>query len=229
MHDAFPSENLPGRHQKDLAVYPERAMVDIPDIQKKSVLKVGEIPSVHLSPPSQTGRNEMATVLLRTIMRQIFHKEGPRSDKAHISLENIQELREFIQTGTPHQFSESRESIRVRQELPIGSAGIGHRAEFIQGKRLTVKPRASLREQEWPTVKDTCCHGRKADDGKKEREHADGHDQIEHALPWEEPRDRRFGRVGHRVHIGVNMCSAWRAIRSFEHRRIKPGSCCSCG
>ena len=45
----------------------------------------------------------MATMLLRAIMRQIFHEEGPRTDEAHISLENVQEFREFIQASAAHQ------------------------------------------------------------------------------------------------------------------------------
>jgi len=88
----------------------------------------------------------MATLLLRAIMRQVLHQEGSRADEAHLSLENIQEFREFIQAGAAHQLAESRESIRVRQEPPIRSAGIGHRAEFIQNKGLTVQPGTSVRE-----------------------------------------------------------------------------------
>ncbi len=82
----------------------------------------------------------MATMLLRAIMRQIFHEEGPRTDEAHISLENVQEFREFIQASAAHQLAESRESICIGQELSIGSASIGHCAELIQSERLTVKP-----------------------------------------------------------------------------------------
>ena len=71
-------------------------MIDIPQIEKKSLLPVGVIPSIHLGPTRQARRNEMATLLLRAIMRQVFHEERPRADKAHISLENVQEFRKFI-------------------------------------------------------------------------------------------------------------------------------------
>lgn len=121
-------------------------MIDIPQVEKKALLPVGVISSVHLGPPCQTGGNEMATLLLQAVMRQILHQEGPRADEAHISLENVQEFREFIQAGAAHQLAESRESFRVGQELPIGSSGIGHRAEFIQSKGLSAKPGAFMHE-----------------------------------------------------------------------------------
>ncbi len=113
-------------------------MVDIPKVKKKPLVPVGVIPSIDLSPPSQTGRNEMATVLLRGIVRQVFHQEGSRADEAHLSLENVQEFRQFIQTGAAHQLPESCESIRVGQKLPIEAAGIGHCPELIEHKGLSV-------------------------------------------------------------------------------------------
>ena len=156
----------------------------------------------------------MATMLLRAIMRQVLHEEGPRADEAHISLENVQEFRKFIQAGAAHQLAESRESIRVGQELPIGSAGIGHRAEFIQGKGLSAKPGAFMHEQERPTMDGPRHQCDKSGNRKKEREKADGHYQVEDALPREESCNRRLGGVDHVVHNGVNFLDARRAMKS---------------
>ena len=156
----------------------------------------------------------MATVLFRAVMRQVFHQEGPRADETHISLENVQEFREFIQAGTAHQLAESRESICVGQELPIGSTGIGHRSEFIQDKRLTVKPGAFLHEQEWPTMDGPRRQCDKSGNRKQEREKADGHHQIEDALPREESGNGRLGGVDHVAHNGVNFRAAWCGMKS---------------
>lgn len=156
----------------------------------------------------------MATMLLRAIMRQIFHQEGPRADEAHISLENVQEFREFIQAGAAHQLAESRESICVGQELPIGSAGIGHRPEFIQGKGLTMKPGPFVHEQKRPTMEGPRRQCDESGNRKKEREKADGHHQVEATLPREESCNRRLGGVDHMVHNGVNFLDARRAKKS---------------
>ena len=144
----------------------------------------------------------MAPLLLRAVMRQVFHEEGPRTDKAHLAFQYVEESGKFIQAGAAHQFAESRESIRVGQELPIGSASTGHRAEFIQDKRLTVKPWAFLHEQEWPTMDDPRRQCGESDDRKKEREQAEGHHQIDGALPREQSCDRCLGGVDHVVRNG---------------------------
>ena len=156
----------------------------------------------------------MATMLLRAVMRQVFHEEGPRTDEAHISLENVQEFREFIQASAAHQLAESRESIRIGQELSIGSACIGHRAEFIQGKGLSAKPGAFLREQQRPTMDDPRRQCDKSGNRKQEREKADGHHQVEGALPREKSCNSRLGRIEDVVHNGVNFRDARRAMKS---------------
>jgi hypothetical protein len=196
-------------------------MIDIPQIEKKSLLPVGGIPSVHLGPTCQAGRNEMATMLLRAVMRQVFHEEWPRTDEAHISLENVQEFREFIQASAAHQLAESRESICIGQELSIGSASIGHCAELIQSKGLSAKPGAFLREQQRPTMNDPRRQCDKSRNRKKEREKADGHHQVEDALPREKLRNRCLGVIDHVLHNWVNFRDARRAMKSGDLRRTK--------
>ena len=146
MHDTFPLDDFPGRHQYDFTIQPQRTMIDIPQIEKKSLLPVGGISPIHLRPACQTGRNEMATVLFRGILFEIFRQERPWPDKTHLTFQHVEKSRKFIETRAAHQFPESRESIRIGQELSIGPAGIGHRAKFIQAKGLAVKPRAFLHE-----------------------------------------------------------------------------------
>ena len=59
-----------------------------------------------------------------------------------------------------------------------------------------------------------CRQCSESDDRKKEREKADGHHQVDGALPWEESRDGRLGGVDHVVHNGVNFRDARRAMKS---------------
>ena len=187
MHDTFPLENFPRRHQYDFTIQPERVMIDIPQIEKKSLLPVGIIPSVHLRPPCQAGRNEVASLLRRAVMCQVFHEERPRAHEAHFAFQHVEESRKFIQAGAAHQLPESRESIRVGQELPIGPAGIGHRTEFIEHKGSPVKPGTFLHKQEWPPMENPRCQCGESDHRKKKREEADAHHQVDGTLPGKQP------------------------------------------
>ena len=217
MHDTFPLENFPRRHQYDFTIQPERVMIDIPQIEKKSLLPVGIIPSIHLSPPGQAWRDEMASLLLQAIVGEIFHKERPRAHEAHVTLQYVEEARKFIQASAAHQLPESCESIRIGQELPIGPAGIGHGTEFIQSKWLTAKPRPFLHEQQRPPMDDPRRQCGESDDRKKERKETDGYHQVDDALPREEPRDCRLGGIDDVVHNGITVRDARRATTLYDH------------
>ena len=168
-------------------------------------MPVGVISSVHLGPPSQAGRNQMATVLLRAVLCQIFHEERSRANEAHLTFQDVEESRKFIQAGAAHQLAEPCESIRIGQELPIGPTGIGHRPELIQDKRVPVKPRAFLYKEEWPTMNDPRRQRSQPDDRKKERQQAEDHHQVDDTLPWEQSYDRWFGVGDDMVHDRVTL------------------------
>ena len=60
-----------------------------------------------------------------------------------------------------------------------------------------------------------------SDDRKKEREKADGHHQVDGALPREESRNRRLGGIDDVVHYGITLRDARRAMKSVYNRRTE--------
>lgn len=114
MHDALPFENFPGRQQDDFTIQPERAMIDIPQIEKKSSLPGGGVPPIHLRPACQARRNKVPPTLVWGVARQIFHEERPRADEAHVSFQHIDQLGQFIETAAPHQLPKSCQPVLVR-------------------------------------------------------------------------------------------------------------------
>ncbi len=163
----------------------------------------------------------MPTVLLRAIPWEVVHAERSRAHEAHLAFQDVEESRKFIQAGAAHQLAKACESILVGQELPVGSAGIGHGTEFICLKGLLVEPRAFLYEQQRPPVKNPCRQRHNPSDRKNEREKAHSHQQVEDALSWEESSDGRLGGVEHVVHNRFTFCVVWRAMKSGDHRRVK--------
>ena len=156
----------------------------------------------------------MATVLLRAVLCEVIHEEWSWAHEAHIAFQDVEESRKFIQAAAAHQLAESCKSIRVRQELPVGPAGIGHCTEFICLKGLPVEPGAFLHEQEWPPMENPRRQCRESDDRKKEWQKANGHHQVDGALPRKESGNGHLGRVDHVVHNGVNFRDAQRAMKS---------------
>ena len=114
MHDTFPLEHFPGRHQNDFTIQPERTMIDIPQIEKKSSLPGGGVPPIHLRPPCQARRNKVPSMLVRGVALQIFHEERSRADEAHVSFQHIDQLGQFIESAAPHQLPKSCQPVLVR-------------------------------------------------------------------------------------------------------------------
>lgn len=202
LHDALALQNFPGSHQDDPTIQPERAMIDVPQIEKKSLLPVGGIPSIDLGPTRQAGRNEVATMLLRAISCEVLHEKGPRTHETHLAPQYVEEFRKFIQAGAAHQLAKSREPICIGQELSIGATGIGHCTKFVQQKRLPMQPGSFLYKKEGPAMHDPCHQCGESDNGKKEREEADRHREIEDALAWEESSNRCFRGIDDLAHDG---------------------------
>lgn len=162
----------------------------------------------------------MPTVLLRAIPCEVVHAERSRAHEAHLAFQDVEESRKFIQAAAAHQLAESRESIRVGQELPVGSAGIGHRTEFICLKGLLVEPRAFLHEQDRPPMKNPRRQCSESDDRKKERRQDEGHHQVDDTLPWEQSCDRHLGVVNDMAHNKVTRWDAQHTMESRDYQKL---------
>ena len=147
----------------------------------------------------------MATVLFRGISIEIFYQERPWANKAHLAFQDVEEFRKLIQAGAAHQLAEPCESIRIGQELPIGSAVIGHRTEFAEHKGVSVKSRTFLREQQRPPVKNPCRQCGESNNRQQEWEKADRHHQVKGALAWKESCTRLEG-IKDVAHNGIIRC-----------------------
>src|SRR5690606_27145223 len=77
---------------------------------------------------------------------------GPGANQAHIALEHVEELRNFVEPQFPHEPPHTRNPrVALAGELrPLGF-GIGeHRPEFVDVKGLVVPPNALLLEDDGP-------------------------------------------------------------------------------
>lgn len=83
----------------------------------KFLLPADGIASVDLCPTCDAGAYFVATGLLFTIEWEVFHKQGPWPDKAHIAFDDIDELWYFVQACFADEFTYGCESLRIGQEI----------------------------------------------------------------------------------------------------------------
>jgi len=217
--DAVTGQHFPYGLKQDGDVQPERVMLDVSEGERKLLFPRERVSSIDLHPSGNTGKHIVLTMRFRSVVVQVFHQERPWADQTHFSPQDVTQLGQFVQAGGAQEATEASLSLRIRKQLSSLVTGIGHRAGFIQGKRLPAKPWAFLHEHERPTMDNPRRQCDESGNRKKEREKADGHHQVEGAPPREETRDRRLGGVDHVVHNGVNFRDARRVMKSSETRR----------
>lgn len=100
-------------------------------------------------------------MLGRSVTGDIGQVEGPGTYEAHVSEEDIEQLREFIKARAPEEPPERREAVAVRQKVALGGPGLRHGAEFENSKGNPSEPRPFLAEKdrvpEFPPDQD--CYG----------------------------------------------------------------------
>src|SRR5882672_1853890 len=81
-------------------IQPDRLVLHIPDVQCKFFIPSKRIPSLYLSPSSDTWKSFMPTCLEFVITREIGSNQWTRPHQAHFAPQNIPQLRQFIDTDS---------------------------------------------------------------------------------------------------------------------------------
>ena len=119
-------------------------MIDIVQIQINPVIPCNRIASMRLRIASQTGSYIMPVCLFFGIPRQILYQQRPRSHNSHISLDDIEKLRQFVKAGCSQCLAECSESHRIGEQLTVLIPCICHRSEFVKPENLLVPAGAFL-------------------------------------------------------------------------------------
>jgi hypothetical protein len=92
------------------------------------------------------------------IVRKVFEHQRSWPYKGHFTLEDVEQLWQFIQGSRPKQLPKPGEALRIRNRIHcfagINTAG-SHGSEFIDFKGLFVKPRPLLLKDNRPAQMDT--------------------------------------------------------------------------
>ena len=102
--DALLGKHCPERTEETLEVHQERDMFCIVAVQFCLAADFQFIPAVDLGPAGQPRQDIVGPVLI-PFRNQIFLvvQGRPRADDTHVTFEDIDQLRQFIQTGFPQE------------------------------------------------------------------------------------------------------------------------------
>ena len=89
----------------------------------------------------------MPMSLTFVITGKIPHQKRPRAYNTHVAIKNIPKLRQFIQTCSAKHSAKICETLLIRKQFPLLISRIGHTAEFIHPKDLSISTRTLLRKK----------------------------------------------------------------------------------
>lgn len=86
----------------------------------------------------------MAGWLFRRVTTQVLHEHRPQPDDARVSLEHVEQFRQFVQRPGPQKFSNPGETLFIGQQTSLRPLGADHGAEFMKGEEFAVEAGAFL-------------------------------------------------------------------------------------
>src|SRR5665811_49557 len=81
-------------------------------------------------------------------IRDRFHEEWARTDKAHIAFENVPELGEFVQAALAKASAQAGEPLLVGIGVALFIADVVHRAKLVECEWASVQTGAGLAEED---------------------------------------------------------------------------------
>src|SRR5262249_1953363 len=139
------------RHQQDVNIQRLRPVSNVINVMVESLFQARiATPAVNLCVAGNAGAHHVPDVISPLFLAKLsceFGTFGPRSHEAHVSAQDVPELRQFIEAGTAQIKSDSRAS-RIagygpdRTEVSLGV--LAHTPEFDDREASAIEPDAHL-------------------------------------------------------------------------------------
>src|SRR5215469_1879122 len=138
----------------------------------------------------------MSTIVVPHGLHEALHKHGPfwpGSHNAHVSFENVEKLRQFIETGLSKNPTEAGAAWIVSNRpagITFHPGRNPHGPEFVHAEQSAIQANALLNEENRPWRSDSNEQGYDSENGGAQQQNRAGQNQIERAL--EDDIERRL-------------------------------------
>ena len=166
------AEHIQDGAREDPEVEPQAPLIDIPDVEPEPLAEYDRVPPVDLRPASDAGQHLMPPVLLRRVVRQVFHEQRTRSHQRHVAPHDVPQLRQFIEARLPKEPAHRSQALAVRLGFPIGVTRAGHRSKLQHVEWPPSEPGTLLAKENGRTHPYAREHGR--DNNCRRQEHHPG-------------------------------------------------------
>ena len=146
--DSLARKDLPECLCENAQVERERLIVDVPHVLRQPLFPGDCVPAVNLGPACDPWPHVVATLLFRRVAVEILHQKRARTDEAHISLDHVDQFRQFIDARRSKKLAKRVQAIGVGPHLPASRAVVGHCPELYQGEGPASKTGPFLKKED---------------------------------------------------------------------------------
>lgn len=145
--NAVALEHLAERGKNDFHVTQEGNVLDVFQIVVNLGFPGHCIATIHLSKAAKTLTHGVPPALFGRHEYHVAHELGSRPDYGHVSLEYVEEFREFVKAGGTQELAVGVQADIVWEQVTVGVLFVGHSAEFYELEDLFVFAGAGLRKE----------------------------------------------------------------------------------
>ena len=121
----------------------------------------------------------------RSAVRGFARHPGPRADNAHVALEDIEQLRDLVQSPFAQPAPDRRDAIIVlgySRPIPDRFSSDHHRAEFVTTKLLPIPSHTILHEQDRAAIIQLDRQRNQSDERREQKQSAGSDDKIKESF-----------------------------------------------
>ena len=167
----------------NLAVGGKSKMVHIPYVKFKLPLPGDRIAAVALRPAGYSGAHFVTSGLLWGIKREILHQQRSGTDEAHVALEDVPQLWQFVEGGRAYETADFCQAVRIGQKPSLRVAFVGHGLELDHMEYSAVFTGAFLSEESSRSlVGEMQPQGNSKEDRGETKEGGSGNENVEGAF-----------------------------------------------
>ena len=145
--DILPSKHLLDGRKENLQVHLEADVPDVIDVILKLLCPADVVAAVDLRPTAHSGGDIVAVVLLLAVEREVLHQQRTGADEGHIALEEVDQLRQFVNRGGADKLAHLGQTVGIGKELALGIPLVRHCLELQSLENLLILPRTVLSEE----------------------------------------------------------------------------------
>jgi len=120
-----PPEHRTRRTQEDLDVEPGRPTLRVLQVQPDHFVKFNAVSAIHLPKPCDPRLDFQYSTTVPCLIRGYFVWNcRARTYQRHVTFQNVQELRQFVQAGSPQELSHLRDPLIIRELVDTISVSV---------------------------------------------------------------------------------------------------------